>query len=372
MFNGEYRYIWQHSDWPAIHFDSASLATPLAALALRAGQLQGRLTDIGFELRAPASLAALTDDVIRTSAIEGEVLEAASVRSSVARRLGVDIGALAPVDRHVEGVVDMVLDATQNHAAPLTEERLFAWHRGLFPEGRSGLSDIRTGNWRDDAKGPMQVVSGQGRRARVHFQTPPADRLPSEMRRFLHWANSPTPEPPWLKAGIAHLWFVTLHPFDDGNGRMARAVGDLMLARAEKSGERFYSLSAQIQRERSAYYDMLEATQRQETLDATSWLHWFLKTLAAALDHAHAELDNSLAKRRFWQLWAGTALNERQARVLNRLLDGFEGRLTSSKWAAIAKCSADTALRDIQGLLALGLLRRAEGGGRSTAYELVG
>ena len=369
MNSGDKLYIWQRPDWPAMRYDLAALAAPLSAASRAQGRLLGRLADVGMPLRDQASLDALTEDVIKTSEIEGERLDADSVRSSIARRLGVDIGALAPVDRHVEGVVEMVLDATARCAAPLTPERLFGWHAGLFPTGYSGLANIRVGAWRDDAGGPMQVVSGPVHRQRVHFEAPPATRLAAEVANFLAWANTGTPEPALIKAGLAHLWLVTLHPFEDGNGRIARAVGDLFLARADGSPQRFYSLSAQIQRERKGYYDVLERTQKG-TLDVTEWLAWFLGALQRALDSAQHSLDAVLAKARFWQRWAGTPLNERQVKLLNRLLDGFEGKLTSSNWAAIAKCSPDTALRDISELIALGMLRRMAGGGRSTAYEL--
>ncbi len=369
MSSGDYSYIWQASDWPDWRYDLAVLAAPLAAVSRIQGLLLGRLTDVGMALRDQASLSALTEDVVKTSEIEGEQLDVASVRSSIARRLGVDIGALAPADRHVEGVVDMVLDATANCHAPLSRERLFGWHAALFPTGYSGLAKIRVGAWRDDAGGPMQVVSGPLGRQRVHFEAPPADRLETGTRRFLDWINTESGEPPLIKAGLAHLWFVTLHPFDDGNGRIARAVGDLLLARADGSRQRFYSLSAQIQRERKAYYDILERTQKG-TLDVTEWLAWFLDALHRALDQAQHTLDAVLAKARFWQRFAGTPLNERQVKLLNRMLDGFEGNLTTSKWAAMAKCSPDTALRDINELLAHGVLRKAAAGGRSTHYEL--
>ena len=369
MKSGDYTYIWQASDWPAWRFDLAALAQPLADVSRAQGLLMGRLADVGIALRNQASLSVMTEEVIKTSEIEGEQLNVASVRSSIARRLGVDIGALAPVDRHVEGVVEMVLDATANCNAPLSPKRLFGWHAALFPTGYSGLTRIKVGGWRDDATGPMQVVSGRQGRQRVHFEAPPADRLASETDRFLTWANGATDEPPLIKAGLAHLWFVTLHPFDDGNGRIARAVGDLFLARADGSPQRFYSLSAQIQRERKAYYDTLERAQKQ-SLDVTEWLAWFLDTLHRAVDQAQHTLDTVLAKTRLWQRWATTPLNERQVKLINRLLDGFEGKLTSSKWAAIAKCSPDTALRDITDLLARGVLRRSDAGGRSTSYGL--
>lgn len=369
MESGEKLYIWQDDDWPAWRYDLAALASPLSEASRLQGLLLGRLADVGLGLRDQASLSALTEDVLRTSEIEGERLDVNSVRSSLARRLGVDIGALAPVDRNVDGVVEMVLNATSHAAHPLTEDRLHGWHAALFPTGYSGLTSIRVGQWRDDAQGPMQVVSGPDHRRRVHYQAPPADRLPAEMARFLNWANGTHAEPPLIQAGLAHLWFVTLHPFDDGNGRIARAVGDLFLARADGSTQRFYSLSAQIQRERKAYYDVLERTQKGR-LDVTEWLSWFLATLQRALEQAQLTLDAVLAKARFWQRWAATPLNARQAKLLNRLLDGFDGKLTSSKWAAIAKCSPDTALRDINELVALGILQKSAAGGRSTAYEL--
>jgi Fic family protein len=321
-------------------------------------------------LRAEASLSALTQEVIQTSAIEGETLNDASVRSSVARRLGVNIGALAPVDRHVEGVVDMVLDATGNAVAPLTIKRLFGWHAALFPTGYSGMSHIHVGTWRDDSTGPMQVIAGSIGREKIHFEAPPAKHLPAEMNRFLAWLNvTNVKEPTLLRAGLGHLWFVTLHPFDDGNGRVARAIGDLLLARADGSTQRFYSLSAQIQRERKAYYDILERTQKGD-MDVTGWLDWFLATLLKAVEQAHGTLDQVLAKAKFWQQAATIPMNERQIKVLNRLLDGFEGNLTTSKWAAIAKCSQDTALRDITELVQYEVLQKTAAGGRSTHYEV--
>ena len=369
MNSGDYKYIWQAGDWPNWCFDLAALANSMAEVSRAQGLLLGRLADVGLALRDQASLSALTEDVVKTSEIEGERLDVESVRSSIARRLGVDIGALAPVDRHVEGVVEMVLDATVKCEAPVTLERLFGWHAALFPTGYSGLSKIKVGGWRDDASGPMQVVSGPIGRQRVHFEAPPADRLEVETSRFLEWVNADLGEPPLIKAGLAHLWFVTLHPFDDGNGRIARAIGDLLLARADGSTQRFYSLSAQIQRERKAYYDILERTQKQ-SMDVTEWLAWFLDTLDRAVDQAQHTLDVVLTKARFWQHRAATPLNERQVKLLNRLLDGFEGKLTSSKWAAIAKCSPDTALRDINDLLSRGVLQKSDAGGRSTSYEL--
>ena len=369
MRSGDYTYIWQAADWPDWHYDLAALTTPLAEACRAQGLLAGRLADAGMALRDRAALEALTDDVVKTSAIEGEQLAVDSVRSSIARRLGVDIGALAPADRAVDGVVDMVLDATAHSSKPVTAERLFGWHAALFPTGHSGLTRIAVGAWRDDVRGPMQVVSGAIGRERVHYEAPPAARLADEMTRFIGWLNAPPSSHPLIHAGLGHLWFVTLHPFDDGNGRIARAVGDLLLARADASPQRFYSLSAQIQRERTAYYDILERTQKGG-LNLTPWLAWFLATLRRAIEQAHLTLDAVLMKSRFWRQQAGTAMNPRQVKLLNRLLDGFDGGLTSSKWASIARCSPDTALRDINELVARGVLRRSAAGGRSTRYEL--
>lgn len=370
MNSGEKTYIWQSDVWPKWRYDLSVIADQLTAVSHAQGLLMGRLADVGLAVRDQASIATLTDEVVKTSEIEGEVLNADSVRSSVARHLGLDIGAVAPVDRHVDGVVDMVLDATLNSDKPLSAERLFGWHAALFPTGYSGLNKIITGQWRDDADGPMQVVSGPVGQRKVHFEAPPAHALPKETADFITWANAATGEPALVKAGLAHLWFVTVHPFDDGNGRMARAVGDLFLARADSSPQRFYSLSAQIQRERKDYYDILERTQKG-TMDVTQWLAWFLGTLNRAVESAHSTLEKVLVKALFWQRLAGVALNERQLKLLNRMLDGFEGKLTSSKWAAIAKCSPDTALRDITQLLALGVLQKSNGAGRSAGYLLV-
>lgn len=368
MNNGE--YIWQSPPWPNWQYDLAALAGPLAAVSRTQGLLLGRLADVGIALRDEACLAALTEEVVQTSAIEGEILSITSVRSSVARRLGVEIGDLAPVDCHVEGIVDMVLDATSNATAPLTSKRLFGWHAALFPTGYSGMSRIHVGAWRDDSTGPMQVISGSIGRAKVHYEAPPANRLPAEMDRFLAWLNATNPkEPTLLRAGLAHLWFVTLHPFDDGNGRIARSLGDLLLTRADGSPQRFYSLSAQIQRERKAYYDILERTQKGD-LNVTAWLEWFLASLLKAVEQAHGTLDQVLAKAKFWQQTATIPMNERQIKVLNRLLDGFEGKLTTSKWAALARCSTDTALRDVNELVQYGVLQRSQARGRSTSYEV--
>lgn len=363
-------YIHELEGWPSFEWSSQNLAEQLAAVRHRQGRLLGRMEALGFELRAEAVLRTLTEDVLKSSEIEGEILDKDHVRSSIARRLGMDIGALTPVDRDVEGVVEMMLDATQNYQAPLTDERLFAWHAALFPTGRSGMTKIVVGAWRDEASGPMQVVSGPIGREKVHYEAPVAARLDGEMAGFVEWFNGPTPLDPVLKAAIAHLWFVTIHPFEDGNGRIARAIADMMLARSEGSPQRFYSMSAQIRLERKDYYAILERTQKGD-LDITAWLQWFLACLDRAFDGAEAILANVLRKARFWEAMARQPLNERQRKVINRLLDGFEGKLTSSKWAALTKTSPDTALRDINDLVARGVLVKEEAGGRSTSYSLM-
>lgn len=362
-------YIWERPDWPTLTGRDGSIATPLAAVRHDQGRLIGRMESLGFKLREEAVLQTLTQDVLKTSEIEGEALDATQVRSSLARRLGIDIGALPPTDRNVEGIVEVMLDATRNYTEPLTAERLFSWHAALFPTGRSGMTRIRVGDWRDDSSGPMQVVSGPFGRERVHFTAPPADRVAAEIGAFLTWFNAPLATDPVIKAALAHLWFVTIHPFEDGNGRIARAIADLALARSEASPQRFYSMSAQIRIERSDYYDELERTQKGAT-DVTEWLTWFLACLGRAIHGADDVLAAVIAKAQFWERAAKLALNERQIKILNRLLDGFEGKMTSSKWATIAKCSQDTANRDIAALLDLGLLRKGDAGGRSTSYEL--
>jgi Fic family protein len=364
------RYIWQLPDWPHLGFDAAALAVPLAQVHRAQGMLAGRMAELGLAQRDQATLQVLTQEVITTSAIEGERLNLDAVRSSVARRLGLDIGALAPSDRHVDGVVDVVLDATRNFDQALSPERLFGWHAALFPTGYSGRMRITVAAWRTDASGPMQVVSGPIGREKVHFEAPPAATLPMHTQAFFDWFEAPTVGDALIKAGLAHLWLVTLHPFDDGNGRLSRAVGDMALARAEGTSQRFYSFSAQIQRERKDYYEQLERAQKGP-LDVTPWLHWFLGCLLRAVQGADTLLCGVLNKAQFWQRWAGTPMNARQTLVLNRVLDGMEGKLSNAKWAAIGKCSADTALRDISDLLAHGVLRKLEGGGRNTGYELV-
>jgi Fic family protein len=366
------RNIHELADWPKFHWDQNRLAGTLAGVRHKQGRLVGRMEALGFPLQQEATLEALTEETVKSSEIEGEKLDVAQVRSSIARRLGMDVAGVDVVDRRVEGVVEMMLDATRNFDQRLTAERLFGWHASLFPTGRSGMRKLRVGAWRDDTTGPMQVVSGPVGRQRVHFEAPAAERLAREMRAFLRWFNEgtgPAVADDVLKAGLAHLWFVTIHPFDDGNGRIARAIADLGLARSEHSPQRFYSMSAQIRRERNDYYDILERSQKG-TMDVTAWMEWFLGCLGRAIDGAETTLAAVLRKARFWQQHRDVPINDRQRVMLNRLLNGFEGKLTTSKWAVITKCSSDTALRDILDLLERGVLVRNLGAGRSTSYSL--
>jgi len=330
---------------------------------------------LGFSSRREAMLETLTIDVLKSSEIEGDILDLAQVRSSIARRLGMDVGGLVPSDRHVEGVVEMMLDATQNFDKPLTQDRLFDWHASLFQTGRSGMHKIVVGTWRLDTEGPMRVVSGPIGRERVHFVAPCADRLDGEMKKFLDWFGNPEDLDPVLKAGIAHLWFVSVHPFEDGNGRIARAIADMQLARADGSRQRFYSMSVGIRQERNAYYDILEKTQKstdvtKNGIDITPWLGWFLACLSRALDTTEITLANVFKKAHFWEAHMSESMNERQRTVINKLFGGFEGKLTTSKWSKITKCSQDTAWRDINDLIEKGVLIKEPAGGRSTSYLL--
>lgn len=362
-------YIHQKGDWPHLSWDGAALASTLAEVRHRQGRLLGRMEALGFDLKQEASLRTLTADVVKSSAIEGEVLEPEEVRSSIARRLGIEVGDLPPASRDVEGIVEVMLDATQRYDAPLTAERLFGWHAALFPTGRSGLNRITVGAWRTEAAGPMQVVSGPFGRERVHFEAPEAARLPHEMESFLTWFEQEAKTDPVIKAGVAHFWFVTIHPFEDGNGRIARAIADMALARADQARERFYSMSSQIELERKAYYAHLERQQRGDT-DITPWLDWFLGCLGRAIEQADEMLGAVLYKARVWEQANLKPVNDRQRLVLNRMLDDFRGNMNTSKYAKLAKCSTDTALRDIRDLSDRGLLIRNEGGGRSTSYRL--
>lgn len=367
---GRGSYIHERAGWPGFRWDQARISARLVDVRHRQGRLIGRMEGLGFQLRAEAVLDSLTEEVLKSSEIEGETLDRDQVRSSIARRLGLDIGGLTPADRNVEGVVEMMLDAAQGYDRPLTARRLFDWHAALFPTGRNAMSKIRVGGWRDDAKGPMQVVSGPIGKELVHYEAPAADRVRDEMKKFLGWMENDSSTDRVLKAGVAHLWFVTIHPFDDGNGRIARAIADMVLARSERSSQRFYSMSAQIRQERKTYYEILEATQKGE-LDITRWLEWFLECLGRAFDRAETILATVLDKARFWERFAKVEFNERQREIVNRLLNGFEGKLTTSKWAKLAKCSQDTALRDIEDLIGKKVLVKDSAGGRSTSYSLM-
>jgi Fic family protein len=363
------RYIYARKDWPRFRWSHERLSARLVNVRHQQGRLIGRMETLGFPLRVEAVLQTLTEDVLKSSEIEGEILDRDQVRSSIARRLGIDIGGLTAADRNVEGVVEMMLDATQSYAKPLTGERLFSWHAALFPTGRSGMSKIKVGGWRDDKSGPMQVISGAIGKERVHYEAPGAGDLRRDMKQFLDWFNKDDSTDLVIKSGIAHLWFVTIHPFDDGNGRIARAIADMVLARSERSVQRFYSMSAQIRQERRTYYEILESTQKGD-LDITDWLEWFLDCLGRAFERAETTLGAVLTKAQFWERNAGASFNDRQRKIINQLLNGFDGKLTSSKWAKLAKCSQDTALRDIEDLVRKGVLKKDAAGGRSTTYSL--
>jgi Fic family protein len=362
-------YIYDRKEWPHFTWDAKALAGRLGAVHALQGRLLGRMQSLGLALRAEAALQGLTEEVIKSSEIEGEILNKDQVRSSIARRLGMEIGGLKQADRHVDGVVAMMLDATQRYIEPLTKARLFSWHASLFPTGWSGMRQIAIGKWRDGESGPMQVVSGPLGREYVHYEAPGAAVLDAEMRRFLVWFNGYDGHDLLLRAGLAHFWFVTIHPFEDGNGRIARAIADMALARSEKIPQRFYSMSAQIREERDDYYACLEQAQKSG-LDITFWLDWFLGCLGRALEKAEGVLENVFVKAEFWEAHRDTVFNERQRLVIDRLQTGFEGKLTSSKWAKLAHCSQDTASRDIDDLIEKGVLVKDAAGGRSTHYLL--
>lgn len=363
-------WIHEHQDWPQFSWNTEILASKLAKLRYRQGILLGRMQELGFALKQEASLYTLTNDVVKSSAIEGENLNSDEVRSSIACKLGIDIAGLIPASHHVDGVVEMMLDATQQYSKPLTKTRLFDWHASLFPTGRSGMHRITVGSWRTIECGPMQVVSGPVGKEKIHFEALIANQLEKEMQSFLKWFESSSDIDLVLKAGIAHLWFVTIHPFEDGNGRIARAIGDMMLARAEHTPDRFYSLSSQIEAERKEYYDQLERQQRN-TPDITNWLEWFLECLARAISNADMLLGRVLYKSQLWKFINQQPVNERQRLIINRMLeDSFKGHMNTSKYAKLAKCSNDTALRDIQELKKRDILIQNPGGGRSTSYRL--
>ncbi len=368
-------YVHERANWPRLRWSSETIAARLAAVRHKQGKLLGRMESLGFDVRAEVSLKVLTSDVVKTSAIEGEVLDTKEVRSSIARKLGLSVAGLTEPgktrsERDVEGIVEMMLDATGHFELPLSEERLFGWHAVLFPTGWSGMHRISVGMWRRDLEEKMRVVSGAIGHERVHFEAPQAARLAEEMKAFLAWLNGPTAEDPFIRAGIAHFWFVTIHPFEDGNGRIARAIADMALARADGIKDRFYSMSSQIEAERKDYYLELEAAQKGD-VDITRWLMWFLGCLERSIDSAEEGLSHVFQKARSWQRINQISVNERQRAVINRMFDGFEGYLTTSKYAKLAKCSADTALRDIRELVEKGVLVVNAAKGRSTSYRLV-
>ena len=363
-------YIYQHSDWPDFIWDSKVIIGPLARVRHLQGKLVGKMEALGFKLRNEAVLETLTMEIIKSSEIEGHILDLDQVRSSIARRLGMDISGLVPSDRNVDGIVGMMVDATQAFSKSMTADRLFGWHSALFPSGRSGMYKIIVGNWRDDSTGPMQIVSGAMGKEKVHYQAPPASDIRKEMKMFLAWFNKEPEEDLIIKSALAHLWFLTIHPFEDGNGRIARALSEMMLTRSDGVSQRFYSMSAQIRSVRKDYYNILEKTQKG-SLDITEWLVWYLRCLEDALSSSDVILSKVLNKHKFWTRFAGEVLNNRQILLLNKLLDDFTGLLTTSKWAKIAKCSQDTALRDIQDLLNKNMLQKNPSGGRSTNYKLV-
>jgi Fic family protein len=363
-------YIHERKEWPEFVWDEAGLSGLLAEVRHEQGRLLGQMGSLGFETREEASLRVLTQDAVNTAGIEGEMYNPRSVRSSIARKLGVDDAGATPSDRRVDGLVDVLIDATRNYGKPLTKKRLFGWQAALFPTGYSGLGKITVGAWRKDEKGPMQVVSGRTGKERVHFQAPTEDRLEHEMTLFLAWFNASAERDPVMKSALAHFYFITIHPFDDGNGRIARAIADLQLARADRTDLRFYSMSSQIQREKKAYHDTLEKCQKG-SLDISEWMNWYLECLRRALHESYAILGSVLEKAAFWKRHAGESFHQRQRNLLNRLFDGFEGKLTSSKWAKIAACSQDTAQRDINDLIQRGILEKEDAGGRSTHYRLL-
>ena len=362
-------YIYQKAGWPKFTWQVDTFVSKLGRVQHLQGKLMGKMEALGFTLREEAVLDTLTLDVLKSSEIEGQLLSTEQVRSSIARQLGMNLPGLIKSDRNVDGVVEMMLDATQKFNKPLTKDRLFGWHSALFPVGRSGMYKIVVGKWRDDSTGPMQVVSGPMGRERVHYQAPDSKVVNKEMTAFIKWFNAEKKLDPILKAAVAHLWFITLHPFDDGNGRIARALTDMQLARADGSNQRFYSMSNQIRGERNKYYDMLEKTQKGK-LDISEWIEWFLDCLIRSLSATDTTLANVLRKVKFWEKHANTEFNARQKRTVNKLHDGFFGKLSSSKYAKMNKCSADTALRDIQDMINKGVLKKDEAGGRSTNYEL--
>lgn len=360
-------YIWQRQGWPEFHWDSEVILMPLSRLSQLHGQLTGRMSMLGLEQKNRSQLSSMTEELISSSEIEGVFLNPNSVRSSIARKLGIEEDGLLAEDHYVEGLVEVMLDAVQNCRKPLTDERLFGWHSALFPIGRSGMNKITVADWRQGEE-PIQVVSGAFGHEKVHYEAPASDDVPAEMKRLMQWCNDADISP-FILAAIAHLWFVTIHPFDDGNGRISRTIADMYLARLEEDSARYYSVSAEINRNKKAYYDILERTQKGN-LDITDWILWFFDCIEKAIMRASDNIGRTLQKASYWDKFRDTEINERQRKVVNRLWDGFEGKLTTSKWAKICSCSQDTALRDINDLVSKGMLRNSGEGGRSSNYLL--
>lgn len=362
-------YIYQHKDWPNFTFDTEKILSILSFVRNKQGKLIGKMSALGFSLRNEANLEILTLEILKSTEIEGEILDKNQVRSSIARRLGIDVAGLVYSERNVDGIVDLMLDATNNFNQELTKERLFSWHNSLFPTGQSGMYKIITGVWRDDSTGPMQVVSGALGREKIHFQAPNAKMIENEMRIFFDWFNYDQNIDLVIKSAIAHLWFVTLHPFEDGNGRISRALTDMLLARSDEQSFRFYSMSTQIRKERNSYYSILEKTQKGD-LDITEWIIWFLECLLRSIENTDVLLEKIIYKHSFWLKFSNISFNDRQLKILTMLMDDFEGVLNTTKWAKIGKCSQDTALRDINDLIHKGVLCKSETSGRSTNYSL--
>lgn len=360
------KYIYEYKNWTAFSWQDKVINAAFGEVKLIQGKIIGQMNALGFSAKEEATLTALTLDVVKSSEIEGELLNYDQVRSSIARRLGINTAGLVPSSRHIEGIVEMMLDATQRYALPLTEKRLLGWHAALFPTGHSGPYKIETGKYRT---GEMQVVSGALGKEKVHYEAVAPQLVKSEMEKFLNWFNNDTQLDAVLKAAIAHFWFIIIHPFDDGNGRIGRAITDMLLARAESSGERFYSMSSQILIERKRYYEVLQKVQHSSG-DITEWLEWFLHCLKNAMLATEHTTQRILLKAEFWKLHEHTPINERQRTVLNMLLDGFDGKLKTSRWAKITKVSTDTALRDIKDLIEKGILQESDEGGRNVNYKL--
>jgi Fic family protein len=364
-------YIHQLEAWPEFKWNQAKIVNLLSEIRHLQGKLIGQMNAVGFKFQDEAALANLTEDVVKTSEIEGEILNKEQVRSTIARRMGIDIGVSLKVDRNIEGIVEIMLDATRHYAMPLTKDRLFGWHAALFPTGRTGMRRIATASWRTPESGTMQVISGAFGREKVHFEAPSYDKVPEEMEKFIAWFNADTGIDLVLKAAVAHLWFLTIHPFEDGNGRIGRVMVDMLLARSERCERRFYSMSAQIQKDRKQYYLQLEQSQKG-SLDISTWIEWFLGCLRRAIEASEVTVGSIFQKAKFWQAHESEHINERQRKIINLMLEGFDGQLTSSKWAKICKCSQDTAGRDISDLLVKNILQKGDASGRSVHYFLRG